>query len=229
MDNLRHDNQLRKPPASALKQINGGRMNGKTDINPQWRYEAMTQVFGPVGIGWTYEIVKLWLEPNGEQVAAFSEVRVKVKDGEQWSEWVPGIGGSMFVAKEKAGPYLSDECYKMATTDALSVALKVFGVAGDIYAGLWDGSKYKDQPAADTKPAPKTAPKAPPAEIIEAPAAEYEDRWGEYPLPAKISKPEKGQLQMLTMDEYDKLEAWSKKHPEYVQLAIAISHYTLPF
>jgi len=36
----------------------------------------------------------------------------------------------------------------MAVTDALSVALKMLGVAADIYLGRWDGSKY----AAEEKP-----------------------------------------------------------------------------
>ena len=32
----------------------------------------------------------------------------------------------------------------MAVTDAFSTALKMLGVAADIYAGRWDGSKYKE-------------------------------------------------------------------------------------
>ena len=34
----------------------------------------------------------------------------------------------------------------MALTDALSVAMKQLGVAAKIYEGLWDGSKYRDEP-----------------------------------------------------------------------------------
>ena len=43
----------------------------------------------------------------------------------------------------------------MAVTDAFSTALKMLGVAADIYAGRWDGSKYRDTP--DQLP-PKTQP-----------------------------------------------------------------------
>ena len=32
----------------------------------------------------------------------------------------------------------------MAVTDALSTALKMLGVAADIYSGRWDGSKFRD-------------------------------------------------------------------------------------
>jgi hypothetical protein len=143
MNNMQIWNNLKQPPKNALKTIGAGRLKGKTDINPQWRYQAMTEQFGPCGMGWKYEIKRLWIEPTiDSQVMAFAEVAVYIKDGDKWSDSIPGIGGSMMVAKEKSGPYASDECFKMAVTDALSVALKMLGVAADIYGGLWDGSKY---------------------------------------------------------------------------------------
>jgi hypothetical protein len=139
--------KMRRPPVYALREIKGGRMNGKTDINPQWRYEIMDATFGMCGIGWKYEIVRLWTEPApASQVMCFSEIKVYVKDGDKWSDPIPGIGGSMLIEQESKGLHVSDEGFKMATTDALSVALKMLGVAGDIYAGLWDGAKYKDVP-----------------------------------------------------------------------------------
>lgn len=145
MEHMKHWNNLNRPPQRALNQIGGGRLKGKTDINPQWRYEAMTQEFGVCGIGWKYEIKRLWTEQGaGGEVFAFAEVLVYVKDGEKWSDSIPGIGGHFLVEKETAGLHNNDEAFKMATTDALSVALKMLGVAADIYAGLWDGAKYKD-------------------------------------------------------------------------------------
>jgi hypothetical protein len=51
---------VRRPPPSALKTITDGRMKGKSDINPQWRIETLTRVFGPCGRGWKYEITRLW-------------------------------------------------------------------------------------------------------------------------------------------------------------------------
>ena len=55
-DNLSIYNALKQPPKEALRAIQGGRLAGKTDINPQWRYKALTEQFGPCGIGWKYEI-----------------------------------------------------------------------------------------------------------------------------------------------------------------------------
>ncbi len=136
---------LARPPKDALREIQAGKLKGKTDINPQWRYKAMTEMFGLVGIGWKYEIQKLWTEQGAKgEILAFAQVAVLVKDGDKWSEAIVGIGGSKLVAIEKGSPVSNDEGYKMAVTDAFSTALKMIGVAADIYAGRWDGSKYRE-------------------------------------------------------------------------------------
>lgn len=150
-DNLSLWNKVARPPAEALKRISGGRLSGMTDISPQWRVKIMTEQFGPIGTGWGYDIVKLWTEPGSDgQVCAFAQVTVWYS-GMVATAPVPGIGGSMLITNESKGPYTSDEAYKMAVTDALSVALKALGVAADIYMGKWDGSKYKDAEASGTQ------------------------------------------------------------------------------
>ncbi len=142
--------KLSQPPKGALREIKAGDLKGKTDINPQWRYEAMTETFGLVGLGWKYEIQKLWTEPgaNGETLA-FAQVAVFVRDPDtkEWSDPIVGIGGSKLINKFSAGPKSNDEGYKMAVTDAFSTSLKMIGVAADIYAGRWDGSKYNQEPS----------------------------------------------------------------------------------
>lgn len=146
--------RLAKPPKDALRQISGGRLNGKTDINPQWRLKAMHDAFGGIGHGWTYTIDRTWAEQGAEgQVMCFVQVSVKTKVDGEWGQPVPGIGGSMLIEKERSGLHTSDEGYKMALTDALSVALKAHGVAAAIYMGLWDGAKYKDGPINAPSPA----------------------------------------------------------------------------
>lgn len=140
---------LSQPPATALRQITAGNLKGKTDINPQWRYEAMTAKFGLVGIGWKYEIQKLWTEKGAkDEVLAFAQVAVFIRnaDTKEWSDPIVGIGGSKLVNAFNAGLQSNDEGYKMAVTDAFSTSLKMLGVAADIYAGRWDGSKFKNTP-----------------------------------------------------------------------------------
>lgn len=154
MSNLSNWEKLARPPVTALKPILAGRLKGKSDINPQWRYKAMTEVYGPCGEGWKYSIDRLWTEPGAQdQVMAFAQVSLFVCKSNVWSDPIPGVGGSMLIAKESSGLHTSDEAFKMAITDALSVALKMLGVAADIYMGAWDGSKYKTEAANDAKTA----------------------------------------------------------------------------
>ena len=141
MENLKYYNMGRQVPQEAKKSIGGGRLKGMTDINPMWRIKKLTEMFGVCGIGWKYEIVKEWIERNGDEQAAFIAINLYIKDDGKWSDAIPGIGGSMFVTKEKAGLYTSDECFKMALTDALSVSCKALGIAADVYFDK-DKSKY---------------------------------------------------------------------------------------
>ena len=141
-------NKVCRPPKEALKTIKGGRLSGMTDVNPQWRLKVMTETFGPCGQGWHYVIDHLWTEPGpAETVMCFAKVTVTAG-----GKGVQGVGGSMLVARETAGLRPNDEGYKMAVTDALSTAMKTLGVAADIYAGLWDGSKYLEAPPSGEAP-----------------------------------------------------------------------------
>lgn len=145
MDNLDIYNAARSVPKEAQKEIRGGRLNGFTDINPMWRIKKLTEQFGPVGIGWKYKITDKHMVAGADgTMAAFMDIDLFVKVDGKWGDAIPGTGGSMFIAKEKSGLYTSDECYKMALTDALSVACKALGVGADIYYQN-DRDKYDKQ------------------------------------------------------------------------------------
>lgn len=142
-ENKRIWNQVNRPPAEMLKLILGGRLKNMSNINPQWRYEKLTEIFGICGFGWKYTVDNKWLEMGADdEICAFVDVSLYVKIDGEWSEAIPGSGGSKLVANEKSGLYTNDEAYKMATTDAISVAAKMLGVGADIYKNQWDGDKY---------------------------------------------------------------------------------------
>lgn len=157
MNNMDIYEHVRQCPQDALKPIQAGRLKGKSDINPMWRIKMLTQLFGAVGIGWYYTIDKQWLEPCGEEVSAFCDISLYIKVDGEWSKPIQGVGGSMFAAKEKNGVYVSDEAYKMALTDAISVACKALGFAADVYWNT-DSTKYNRQAAQPTQQ--PRAPKA---------------------------------------------------------------------
>ena len=171
MDNLEIYNKVKDVPAEAKKKISGGRLNGMTDINPMWRIKKMTEVFGVAGVGWCSEITHTQIDEgsSGEKMISVF-VNVYVKQGNEWSKPVPGVGGAMLIAKESAGLRLDDEAYKKAYTDALSVAFKAFGVGASVYfekdpdgkyetevsappiKRAYDNSEVKEKPKTENKP-----------------------------------------------------------------------------
>lgn len=134
MNNMELYNLGREVPNEAMKPISAGRLKGFTDINPMWRIKRLTEMFGPCGIGWWYTIQDKRIETgaNGE-ICAFVDIDLYYKWGNEISQPIAGTGGSSFISKEKNGLYTSDECFKMALTDAISVAAKAIGVGADVY------------------------------------------------------------------------------------------------
>lgn len=142
MDNMRYYEAARTVPKEAQKEIGAGRLKGMTDINPMWRIKKLTELFGPCGIGWTYREVKREFVPGaGDEVAVFVDIEMRYREGDAWSDPVPGTGGSKYISLEKNGLYTDDEAVKKATTDAISVAAKALGVGADVYFAA-DRTKY---------------------------------------------------------------------------------------
>jgi hypothetical protein len=142
--NLFFYKELSTPPENALKIIQAGRMKGKTDINPQWRYERMTESFGVCGIGWKFKKVNTeFVKGAGDEMAVFVDIELFIKIEDEWSDPIPGNGGEIFVVNEKNGIRTNDEAVKMATTDALGTAMKMLGMAADVYRGFND-TKYNN-------------------------------------------------------------------------------------
>lgn len=160
-DNMRIWNLGKEVPTTACKTITGGRLKGFTDIKPQWRYEKLTELFGACGVGWYVEIKRLWIEDGSKgEKTANADINLYFKDGDEWSKPVAGIGGASFIALQSGGLYTSDECYKMAVTDAISVCCKQMGIGADIYNGL-PATKYPTIPEKKEKKSKNT-------ELIEA-------------------------------------------------------------
>lgn len=155
MENMMIYEYGRKVPPEAQKTIGAGKLKGFTDINPMWRIKLLTELFGPCGIGWYTEITRQWLEPGADKVAAFCNINLYIKVNGEWSQPIPGTGGASFVNIFKGAPDMSDEAYKMAYTDAISVACKSLGFGADVY---WQKDRTKYDQASDgaTKPQQKS-------------------------------------------------------------------------
>lgn len=159
--------RLRSVPEEAKKPISAGRLKGFTDINPMWRIKVLTEAFGPCGIGWWYKITDKHLEGNGQEIRAFVDIELYYRWNGEVSQPVPGTGGASFLTMEKNGAYTSDECYKMALTDAISVAAKALGVAADVFYAK-DRDKYTQRE--DYPPRPQGQQQPPQQQPAQRPA-----------------------------------------------------------
>ena len=168
--NLSIYERVRCVPKEAKKEIEAGRLKGKNDINPMWRIKKLTEEFGPAGFGWYTEIVRTWTEASESgEMAVFVDIHLFVKKDGEWSKPIYGNGGNRLVANEKKYengqqvyiPYLDDDAYKKAYTDAISVAAKALGIGADVYFEK-DITKYDSQPQAVQQQAqPVAAPMLP--------------------------------------------------------------------
>lgn len=170
-ENMTLYNAVRAVPEEAKKPFDTGRFKG-TDVNPMWRLKVLTEQFGPCGIGHYVECTRKWTEQCTDgSIAAFVDINLYVKYNGEWSKPIFGTGGSKLVTMEKKysksgelsiSPYLSDEAYKMAYTDAISVACKALGIAADVYYEK-DKSKYTiaDEKRAEEEKAAATREAAP--------------------------------------------------------------------
>lgn len=181
-------NFWREVPKEAITPISGGKLKGFSDINPMWRMEMLTQRFGACGTGWKYEVVRREIiNGSGNQLVAFVGINLYYKTESGWSEPIYGEGGSFFVQGTKNGLETNDDAYKMALTDAISIAGKALGIGANVWfknsltkytkpqptteatgTGKSNGTKSKpaqDPPAAQPEPQPSAQPETPPADI----------------------------------------------------------------
>lgn len=144
MHNTRFYSRVMVTPREAQRSFNNGSFSG-TDINPMYRIQRLTELFGPVGFGWWTKNVTYKFEESEatKEVHVFCELELFIRDPEtkEVSEPIYGIGGNTYIAQRKSGPKASDEAMKMAYTDALGIACKALGIGHDIWYAN-DKTKY---------------------------------------------------------------------------------------
>ena len=213
MDNMKIYNSVAEVPKEAQKTIGAGRLKGMTDINPMWRIRKLTETFGVVGFGWKYVITdKRIIDGADGTVCAFVDVNLFVKIGGEWSEAIQGTGGSQLVSVERNGKYTNDECFKMALTDALSVACKALGVGSNVYwsAGGTKYDKPQNEPNNDTKKEdkptqPTQTPKPQPTPKPKTPRDLLIDKLNEKGIDINAYAQEKGLSPETTDETFTKL------------------------
>jgi hypothetical protein len=127
-----------------------------TSIDAHWQLQRMTEVFGPVGEGWTYAAkhsieriadtmvlavcdVEIMWKPDADATSrAYGPIRGTC---EIWSQ-ATYKGDLLWEKDGKPKMRLDDDAPKKAMTDALTKGLSHLGVSADVFLGLYDDNKY---------------------------------------------------------------------------------------
>lgn len=106
-----------------------------TAIDPYSQIMKATEVFGPVGKGWGWEVIKVEYTPT-DQVA----ILVRLWHGERTNYFEQWGQAGLYIDKNKTRP--DTDLFKKATTDAVTKALSYLGFNADVFLGMFDDNKY---------------------------------------------------------------------------------------
>ena len=140
-----------------------------TSTNATYLIQRATEEFGPVGIGWNWDIIDAYYIDGAPMIADdgtnYGHEKLHVIRASIWyindgvkSVGTPHFGQTTFVGlqrkaiwkeNKKVGereiPVSDEEHAKKSLTDAITKALSCIGFASDIYKGMWDDNKYVNQ------------------------------------------------------------------------------------
>ncbi len=123
-----------------------------TSINGISVVKKATKIWGPMGIGWGYDILEdvfqhggPIFDDEGQKIADNMLHTIKLelwyKDGDEIGKVVQ-FGHTPFIYKTKYGPKTDFEAPKKSLTDAMKKCLSLLGFNADIYMGMFDDLNY---------------------------------------------------------------------------------------
>ena len=133
--------QVKKTDPRFTKKVNKG-FGEITTIDPMSQIMKMTEVFGPVGQGWSYIVDYKYFGTDNNQTAivvAEVEIQHRIDQDKGWNRYGPVCSVQKLYRKTGA---LDDEAPKKAMTDAMTKAFSHLGLSADVFLGMHDNSKY---------------------------------------------------------------------------------------
>lgn len=160
MNNMELWDRVRTPDPDHTKRFTRAGGFSGTATNTQYLFQMATQVFGPNGFGWGFEITGENYVP-GSTLANGDKTIVHVIRGRVWYL----LEGQKYYTSEQFGQttfvgehmksassdrnaekvpvtYTDEEAPKKSVTDCMSKCLSLLGFAADTRLGLWDDHKY---------------------------------------------------------------------------------------
>ena len=142
-----------KTDPSYTKEYSGAGGYSGTSINGHYMVMRATEAFGPIGIGWGYEVLEerydtghpLLFDAEGNETLRSMTHVLKLKlwymMGEKRGE-VVHFGITPYISRNKHGPTSDPEAPKKSLTDALKKCLSMLGFGADVYLGQFDDISY---------------------------------------------------------------------------------------
>lgn len=142
------------------KSFDNGFFRG-TSIKPMYLIMKATQLWGPIGGNWGYEVTDDKIVPGGplgfddtgnslglEQIHMlkirfwYYEDTDYQKGSRQKKNEFESFGATRFVSRTALGVITDEDAWKKSLTDALGKALSMVGFSADVYMGLFEDCKY---------------------------------------------------------------------------------------
>ena len=149
------------------KAITGKAYKG-TSPNPQYVIRCLTELFGPVGMGFGWRVLAEEFVPLGTETLHWCRIEFWHTDRANTFE---AYGQTKAAYQTSGGKFMVDEdAPKKSLTDAIIKAASQIGIAANIFLGRWDDQKYVQEVNAEYRKEER-ADKAPPKEAVEAAVA----------------------------------------------------------
>lgn len=171
-DNMKIWRSVMRTDPRYTKDLAGAGFEG-TSINAEYMVMRATEIFGPIGTGWGFEVMEDRMLPGAPMSEAIYEDKkfvgnrllrdgdgtliteknhsIKIKfwyaiEGEIRGE-VEAYGATKYLYKTKNGITCDGEAQKKSLTDAIKKALSLLGFSADVWLGLYDQAEYKQENA----------------------------------------------------------------------------------
>lgn len=148
------------------KAITGKAYRG-TSPNPQYVIRCLTELFGPVGIGFGWRVIAEDFTKLGEETLHWCRIEFWHTDRANIYE---SYGQTKAAYPTSSGKFMVDEdAPKKSLTDAIIKAASHVGIGANIFLGRWDDQKYVDNVRAEYAAEERAA--KPPKPAADGPSA----------------------------------------------------------
>lgn len=182
------------------KAITGKAYKG-TSPNPQYVIKCLTEMFGPVGQGFGWEVLSEAFTPLGDEILHWCRIRFWHTKREHYYE---AYGQTKALMKTRNGMMSDEDAPKKSLTDAIIKAASQLGIAANIFLGRWDDQKYVAEVDKEYRQDEQaTKPKSPTLEALLTNLAKQETHAASVEWKAK----QKREIAALSNDDFQTFKA----------------------